>query len=433
MLNFWRGSWRSVTPDQREAGYRPHPTVAAFFRAPYQRTMPRTRTTPPSRQQLPGLRQLYAIRVLFTTMALAMLVLSDVVCREQAGTHLWLLLTGVAYPHIAHLLLGRHGGRRGQATLVADGFFAGSIIGAIGLLSAPSAVLAAISLFNWTIMGGASLVAMGMIAALIGVAITAFQALAPVAVGDCAALDALAALVLLCYFLLIARFMFGYIGELRQQQTELQAAVDVAVGARAIADRALLGVLPVSAADKFAENGSLQPIAINNATLLLIEISWPRGESPAVTELAECFQTCDFILTRHGLEGIKTFGRHYLAMSRAINGPDDAVKASRELNDYLRDHQALVDLPVARRAVRAILHCGAVTAGLVQPERLNFDLLGDAAEALLSLASMVAAQPKGTVIASSAARRRLQDATGFVATPSDSGAELYVLSLEPPP
>jgi hypothetical protein len=391
--------------------------------------MPRTRTTFSPRQQLPGQGQLYAIRVLFTGMALAMLVINDMVCRGQPGTHLWLLLAGVAYPHVAHLLLGRHGGRRGQAILVADGLFAGSVIGAIGLLSAPSAVLAAISLFNWTIMGGASLVAMGMIAAFIGVAITGTQPFAPIAAGDCTALDALAAIVLLSYFFVIARLMFGFIGELRQQQAELQAAVDVADGARAIADRALLGVLPGSAADKFAEKGNLPSIAINNATLLLIEISWPRGESPTITELAESFQVCDAILTRHGFEGIKTFGRHYLAMCRANTGPDDAVRASRELNDYLRDHQALVDSPTAQRSVRAILHCGAVTAGLVQPERFNFDLLGDAAEALLSLASMATAQPMATVIASPAVRRRLQDATGFVATYGNTGTELHILSL----
>lgn len=394
--------------------------------------MPRTRTSLPTRQQLPGLGQLYAIRVLFASMALAMLALSDMVCRGESGTHLWLLLVGVAYPHIAHLLLGRFGGRRAQAILVADGFFAGSIIGAIGVFSVPSAVLAAISLFNWTIMGGTSLVAMGVLAALIGAAITGSNVPAPVAAGDCTTLDALAALVLLGYFFLIARFMFSYIGELRQQQAELQAAADVAEGARAIADRALLAALPASAAEMFSEKGGLPPMAINNATLLLIEFTWPRGESPTLTELAECFQTGDFILTRHGFEGIKTFGRHYLAMSRGINGPDDAVKALRELNDYLRDHQAVVDLPTARRSVRAILHCGAVTAGLVQADRLNFDVLGEAAEALLSLASMASVQLMGTVIASPAARRRLQDGSGFRTNSSDSGTELYVLSLVPP-
>jgi len=374
---------------------------------------------------------LYAIRVLFTLMALAMLALGDTVCRSQPGAHLWLLLTTAAYPHVAHLLLGRFGGRREQAILVIDGLIAGAIVGAIGLLSAPGAVLAAIILFNWTIMGGPLLVAMGMLAALVGVAITGVgaQTNAPVMPGDCAALDALAACVLLAYFFVIARFMFRYIGELRQQQAELQATADVADSARALADRALLGVLPASAAGILAEQGDLPPSTISNATLLLIEFAWSRGESPTVTELAECFQLCDPILNRHGFEGIKTFGRRFLTMSRAMTGPDDAIKAARELNDYLLDHSALVSMPAARRSFRAFLHCGAVTAGLVQPERLNFDLLGEPVEALFSLASMAAAQPLATVIASSTVRHRLQNVAGFVTTPGEAGAELYVLDL----
>jgi class 3 adenylate cyclase len=392
--------------------------------------MSRTRSVSANRQQLPRQGQLYAIRVLFTLLALAMLALSDTLCRSQPGHHLWLLLLGATYPHLAHLLLGRFRGvRRGQAILIADGFFAGSVIGAIGLLSAPSVVLAAISLFNWTILGGATLVAMGMIAALAGIASTGTQVLTPIATGECATLDALAAFVLLGYFFVIARFMFRYIGELRQQQAELQAAADTADGARAIADRTLLGVLPASAADILAERGDLPPCAVSNATLLLVEFAWPRGESPAVTELAECFRICDAILKRHGFEGIKTFGRRFLAMSRAETGPDDAIKAARELNDYLLDHAALVTLPAAQRSIRAFLHCGAVTAGLVQPERLNYDLLGETVEALLSLANLAAAHPVATVIASSAVRRRLHDATGFAIAPGEAGAELSVLNL----
>lgn len=393
--------------------------------------MSRTRPAAAHRQQLPRQGQLYAIRVLFTLMALAMLALGDTVCRGQPGAHLWLLLAVAAYPHVAHLLLGRFGGRREQAILVIDGLIAGAIVGAIGLLSAPGAVLAAIILFNWAIMGGPLLMAMGMLAALVGFAITGTgaQTTATVAPGDCTALDALAACVLLAYFFVIARFMFRYIGELRQHQAELQAAADVAESARANADRALLGVLPASAAGILAEQGDLPPGTVGNATLLLLEFAWSRGESPTVTELAECFQLCDTILNRHGFEGIKTFGRRYLAMSRTATGPDDAIRAARELNDYLLDHSALVSLPAAQRSVRAFLHCGSVTAGLVQPERLNFDLLGETVEALLSLANMAAAQPLSTVIASSAARRRLPDATGFVVIPGADGAELSVLNL----
>ncbi|MDO8958544.1 MAG: adenylate/guanylate cyclase domain-containing protein [Rhodocyclaceae bacterium] len=395
--------------------------------------MSRTRPAPSTRQPLPRPGQLYALRVLCTGLVVAMLAVNDAVCRGQPGAHAWLLLAGAAYPHIGHLLLGRFAGRRAKSILVIDGLFAGAVIGAIGLFSAPSAVLATISMFNWTIIGGPSLVALGMLAALVGIAFSGAQVIMPVITDVCLAADALAALVLLSYFFVLARFMYRYIGELRQQQAELQAAADAADQARAIADGALLGVLPASAAATLAEQGALPPVVIDAATLLLVEFAWSRGESPAVADLAECFQVCDTILNRHGFEGIKTFGRRYLAMSRAAGGPDAAVAAVRELNNYLLDHRALVTAPAAQRAVRAILHCGAVTAGLVQPARLNFELLGETVEALSSLANLAAAQPMATLVASAAALRKLKSSAGFAATPDGASSSLHVLALTAAP
>jgi class 3 adenylate cyclase len=387
------------------------------------------------RQQMPWQGRLYSIRVLFTLMVVAMLAVNDAACRNQPAAHLWLLLAGAAYPHIGHLLLGRFEGRRqrGHAILIVDGIFAGAVIGAIGPVSAPSAVLTTISLFNWMIIGGPTLVAMGMIAALVGIAIAVPQVIAPVANAACSASDGLAALVLVGYFLVIARFMFRHIGQLHQQQAELQAVADAADSARTTADRALLGLLPASAAEILSEKGELPPTTIDNATLLLIEFAWSRGESPAVADLADCFQVCDTILSRHGFEGIKSFGRRYLAMSHAATGPDDAVAASREVNAYLVDHRALVGSPAAQRSARAVLHCGAVTAGLVQPARLNFELLGETVEAMYSLADLAATQPMGTIVASTAAQRRLQNSAGFVSTNTAGDALMYVLALTPTP
>ena len=397
--------------------------------------MPRTRPALSTRKQLPWQGRLYAIRVLFTTMILVMLAVNDAACRGQPGDHLLLLLVGAAYPHIGHLLLGRFEGRRrrGQAILVIDGLFAGAVIGSIGLVSAPSAVLATVSLFNWMILGGPVLVAMGMTAAVVGVALAGPQSIMTTAVGSCAPADSLAAVVLLGYFFVIARIIYRHIGEMRRQQADLQAETDSATSARTLADKALLGVLPLSVAETLAEKGELAPATIADATLMLIEFTWSRGESPTVADLADCFQVCETILTRHGLEGIKTFGRRYLAMSRAASGPDDAVAAARELNNYLFDHRALVGSPTAQRSVRTILHCGAVATGMVQPARLNFELLGETVEALHSLAGIAMAQPMATVVASAAAHRRLKNPAGFLATSSGADATLHVLPLAPSP
>lgn len=395
--------------------------------------MSRTRPKLSARQKMSRHGLLYAIRVLFTALILALLVVSDTVCRNQPVAHAWLLLSGAAYPHIGHLLFGRFGGRRGKAMLVMDGLFAGSVMGAIGLFSPPSAVLAAISLFNWTIIGGPLLVAMGMLAALAGIALSGAPAISPIATYNCISLDALSAFVLIGYFSTIGLFMFRYIGELRLQQADLQATADAAHYSRSIADLALLGVLPPSAASNLANKGAISSAVVNDATLLLVEFMWPRGEAPAITDLADCFQISDNIFGRHGLEGVKSFGRYYLAMSHSATGPDDAVMATQELSTYLNDHRALIHAPAAQRSIRAVLHFGSINTGLVQPERLNFDMLGNTVEALNALASKAARQPAGTLVVSVAAYRQLQNSADFAAAQDYSGTPFFLLPLLPVP
>ncbi len=393
--------------------------------------MSRPRPNPLAHQQLPRQGQLYAIRVAFSALVLLLLVFSDTACRTQPVAHGWLLLFGAAYPHLGHLLLGRFGGRRSKALLLADGVFAGAVIGAVGLFSSTSAVLAAISLFNWTIIGGPLMVAAGMLAALAGIALAGTQAITPAATNSCVALDALAALLLIGYFSTIGLFMFRYLGVLRLQQADMQAGTDAANYARTLANRALLGMLPPGAASTLGSKGTLVPATVNHATLLLLEFVWPHGASPAIEDLADCFQIGDRILGRHGFEGIKTFNRCYLAMSCAASGPDDAVAATRELCTFLCDHGALMDAPTARRSVRATLHCGSVNTGLIQPDRLNFDLLGPAVEALNALASKAAEQPVATLTASAAAHRQLRNSADFVAKTDAIDVSWYLLALQP--
>lgn len=367
-------------------------------------------------------------------MALVMLAVNDAVCRNQPGEHLWLLVSGVAYPHLGHLLLGRFEARRrrGYAVLIIDGLFSGAVIAAIGLVSAPSAVLAAINLFNWMVVGGPTLAIVGITAALAGIALSGVTAISPLT-SACLASDALAGLVLLGYFLVVARFIHIHINALRQQHSRFQAESDATTRARKLADRALIAVLPGSAAEVLVEKGELPMETLDGATVLLIEFARARSESPSIADLADYFRICDAVISRHGFECIKTFGRRYLAMSRAKTGPDDAVAAAREVCNFLIDHQALAGSPTAQRSLRAFVHCGTVSTGLVQPSRLNFDVLGEPLEALDTLAALVSDQPMGIAVASAAAHRRMQNAAGFVATPAGPHSTMYLspLSLSP--
>lgn len=334
------------------------------------------------RELLPSGGKAYLVRVLFVAMALAMVGVDDAVCDARPWAHGGLLLAGLVYPHLGHLLLGRsQGRRRGQAIFIVDGLFSGAAIAALDLALVPGAVLAAINLFNWMSVGGGALTALGLIALLIGMApLPALMLPAP----GCAPLDALACAVLIAYVLIVAALIHRHVATLRRQQIEFQARADAAREASALAERALLAVLPPCAARLLAPGGETS-IPLADATVLLLELDWDR--SPTAAALTDVLAVCDTILARHGFESMKTLGHRLLAMSQAGNGPDAAIAAAREIETHLADHAPdRARDPGTRCQVRTLVHRGPVTLALVQPERLNIEILGPTVDALFLLA-----------------------------------------------
>lgn len=378
--------------------------------------------------------KIYVVRVIFSVMALALLTVNDVFCHGRPAGHFWLVLAGVIYPHLGQLLLGRFdiSRRRGHALFLIDGLFVGAVIGALELAMLPSTVLAVISLFNWMIVGGPVLAALGSTLMFAGMmtAVTVHSVFPTGAGNACNTADWLAGAILLGYFLIVARIIHQLVGDLRLQQVELLACSDAASVAQNQAERALLAVLPPSAAGTLAEKGELVPESVQGATLLLIEPA-PHDKPPSsIDDLQDTFHVCDMILARHGFELVKTFGRRAIALSRKECGPDDALKAMREIDNFFADHRIFAGAANARRALRGVLHHGPVTLGLVQPERLNLDLLGETVDELAKLAALTGIQPTATLIASVPAYGKLRAPVDFVPIQSD-GSLPYCYSYSP--
>ena len=178
-----------------------------------------------------------------------------------------------------------------------------------------------------------------------------------------------------------------------------------------------------------------------DATLLLVDFA---GSSPCgIAELGEHFRSCDGIFIRHGLERVKTSNRRYLAMAResrprtrtresepdALFGPDAALAAAEELLAYLRNHG---DAATAD-ATRIFIHCGAVEAGLVQPEHFNYDLVGNCVDELHALAHETW---HANILLTTSARAHLRGSWPLAAVAGASVAPVYALvaqSLVPDP
>ncbi len=375
-----------------------------------------------ARQGLALQGKIFILRVAFCVLTLALLAVNDAICRGQPGDHLWLLIVGLLYPHIGHLLFGRLdiSRRRGHVLFMVDGMFVGAVIGALEFSLLPSLILAVISLFNWMVVGGPILVALGL-SFLFGGTLTTGMNLGNLAfssAASCNAINWLASILAIGYFLIVARIIHRLIGELRLQQVDFQARSDSASSAKTMAEQALLAILPASAAQQMADKGQLPTMVIQDATLLLLDFVPENGRFPALDDLKDAFHVTSMILTRHGIELVKTYGSQAIAISRKENGPNDAFKAFQEIDNYFKDHRSQATRERTCLSLRGRLHQGTVTMGLVQPERLNLDLLGEAVNELLLLpADSVTPQPP-TLTVSAVAYRKLNNLTDFVPTTS---------------
>jgi hypothetical protein len=380
--------------------------------------------------------KVYILRTLFCLSTLALLAVNDAFCRGNPGDHLWLLMGGLLYPHIGHLLLGRLdiSRRRGHLLFVADGVFVGAIIGALGLALMPTMVLVVISLFNWMVVGGPILLALGITFLFAGALATGMN---PDSIGfgtvaSCHATHWLSSLIAIGYFLIVARIIHRLIGELQLQQVEFQARSDSAGSAQAMAEQALLAILPVSAAQKMADKGKLPAETIPNATLLLLDFSSGDTPSLALDDLKELLHAGSQILDRHGIELVKTFGSQALAFSRKDNGPEDAFLAFLETEQFLGDHRSLKASGRAQPMLRGKLHQGTITLGLVQPERLNLDLFGEAVSELLALPESSTNRRASALTVSPIAIRKLHNPAAFTSMPSGSSApDSYTYAFNP--
>ncbi len=359
---------------------------------------------------LPWASRFYFIRVILVGMVLAIIVVTLMFSAslKLKGFHVFLLLFGLIYPHLFHLLLGRFEGRRlrGNINLLIDGFFAGAVMPAIAFSVVPSLVIVVINLFNLVAIGGVFLAVIGAIAMLVGIVISGmFMGYDMVGSARVPEADILAFGLLLTYFFLVAWVVYRYAGALQRKCIEFQAQKNIAEIGSLRAKRALLAVLPPSVARELQAQGEVKQHLHEDATLLLAEFSLVQGQTSQINDLSDAFRTCDEIFTRHGLESVKTSGRRYLAIASKQSGPDEALSAAQEFLAFLQNHGKLDPEAKELNSVRFFIHCGSVEAGLVQVEKLNYDVVGRVVDEVYALSVCLW---QAQVLVTLAARERLR-------------------------
>ena len=151
----------------------------------------------------------------------------------------------------------------------------------------------------------------------------------------------------------------------------------------------LANILPASIAEELKKNGKVQPKYEPAATILFTDFKGftllaERLEPVALIGLLDqYFSAFDEIVTRHGLEKLKTIGDAYMAVAGVPvanrRHPIDTCLAALEIQAFMARMKAQREkMRLPTLELRVGVHSGPVMSGVVGRRKFTFDIWGDA-------------------------------------------------------
>ncbi len=150
----------------------------------------------------------------------------------------------------------------------------------------------------------------------------------------------------------------------------------------------LLNILPGEVAEELKAKGSADAKQFDEITVMFTDfkgftqIAEKMSPGELVAEIDICFKAFDAIITRNGLEKIKTIGDSYMcAGGLPVPTADHAAKvviAALEIQEFMEQHQReRAGQGKARFEARIGIHTGPVVAGIVGVKKFAYDIWGD--------------------------------------------------------
>ncbi len=162
---------------------------------------------------------------------------------------------------------------------------------------------------------------------------------------------------------------------------EQKAAIEVE---QAESERLLHNILPKPIAERLKHSTGTIADRFEETTILYMDLV---GSTPLAVDvspedlvdwLSSVFTSVDELVSRHGVEKIKTVGDGYMAASGIpVPRPDHAVAAARlalDIRSYLLSCEPLAGHPIS---CRIGLASGPVIAGIIGTHKFQYDLWGD--------------------------------------------------------
>jgi class 3 adenylate cyclase len=150
----------------------------------------------------------------------------------------------------------------------------------------------------------------------------------------------------------------------------------------------LLNILPAEVAEELKNTGKAQARHFDQVSVLFTDfqgftsLSSTLSPEALLDELNACFEGFDAIITRRGIEKIKTIGDAYMCATglnaTGHDGPANLVWAALEMQDFLARRKRLRDAAgLPGFTMRAGIHTGPVVAGIVGVKKFQYDIWGD--------------------------------------------------------
>ncbi len=165
-----------------------------------------------------------------------------------------------------------------------------------------------------------------------------------------------------------------------QQKTNQQLAIE-----KNKSEDLLLNILPAKVAEEIKQTGEARAQHFNQVTVLFTDfVDFTQAAEKLtpqqlVDELHVCFKEFDNIVSKYGIEKIKTVGDAYLAVC-GLPEPDalhasKVVNAAIEICDFMKARKVQLGADIFE--VRVGVHSGSVVAGIVGVKKIAYDIWGD--------------------------------------------------------